>query len=122
MRDTFRRVISGSLPRPSELEVLRAARRVQHQEGLTEAVEVGPEEIARLNPAVALDEVIGGAFCPSDGFIRPLGIVEGYLTAARRLGVELEWQVEVTGLRLRARAIALPGWRPRAVRFPRRRW
>src|SRR5215208_1520532 len=52
----------------SELEVLRAARRVQHQEGLTEAVEVGPEEIARLNPAVALDEVIGGAFCPSDGF------------------------------------------------------
>jgi sarcosine oxidase, subunit beta len=83
----------------SELEVLRAARRVQHQEGLTEAVEVGPEEIARLNPAVALDEVIGGAFCPSDGFISPLGIVEGYLTAAHRLGVELEWQVEVTGLR-----------------------
>jgi sarcosine oxidase, subunit beta len=83
----------------SELEVLRAARRVQHQEGLTEAVEVGPEEIARLNPAVALDEVIGGAFCPSDGFIRPLGIVEGYLTAAQRLGVELEWQVEVTGFR-----------------------
>ncbi len=83
----------------SELEVLRAARRVQHHEGLTEAVEVGPEEIARLNPAVAHDEVIGGAFCPSDGFIRPLGIVEGYLTAARRLGVKLEWQVEVTGLR-----------------------
>jgi sarcosine oxidase subunit beta len=84
---------------PSELEVLRAARRVQHQEGLTEAVEVGLEEIARLNPAVALDEVIGGAFCPSDGFIRPLGIVEGYLAAAQRLGVELEWQVEVNGFR-----------------------
>jgi glycine/D-amino acid oxidase-like deaminating enzyme len=83
----------------SELEVLRAARRVQYQEGLTEAVEVGPEEIARLNPAVNLDEVIGGAFCPSDGFIRPLGIVEGYLTAAQKLGVKLEWQVEVTGLR-----------------------
>jgi sarcosine oxidase, subunit beta len=85
---------------PSELEVLRAARKVQHQEGLTEAVEVGRDEIARLNPAVALDAVVGGAFCPSDGFIRPLGIVEGYLAAARRLGVELEWQVEVTGLRL----------------------
>jgi sarcosine oxidase subunit beta len=84
----------------SELGILRAARRVQHQVGLTEAVEVGPEEIARLNPAVALDEIIGGAFCPSDGFIRPLGIVEGYLAAAGRLGVELEWDVEVTGLRL----------------------
>jgi sarcosine oxidase, subunit beta len=83
----------------SELEVLRDARRVQHQAGLTEAVEVGPEEIARLNPAVALDEVIGGAFCPSDGFIRPLGIVEGYLAAGERLGVKLECQVEVTGLK-----------------------
>jgi sarcosine oxidase subunit beta len=82
----------------SELEVLRAARNVQHQEGLTESVEVGHEEIGQLNPAVALDEVIGGAFCPSDGFISPLGIVEGYLAAAQRLGVELEWQVEVTGL------------------------
>jgi len=83
-----------------ELAVLQAARSVQHQEGLTEAVEVGPQEIAQLNPAVARDEVIGGAFCPSDGFIRPLGIVEGYLAAARRLGVRLEWQVEVTGVRL----------------------
>ncbi|HYF39213.1 MAG TPA: FAD-binding oxidoreductase [Gemmatimonadales bacterium] len=82
-----------------ELEALRAAQRVQHQEGLTEATEVGSEDIARLNPAVAPDEVIGGAFCPSDGFIRPLGILEGYLNAARRLGVEVEWQVEVTGLR-----------------------
>jgi sarcosine oxidase, subunit beta len=83
----------------SELEVLRDARRVQHREGLTEAVEVGPEEIARLNPAVALNEVIGGAFCSSDGFIRPLGILEGYLAAAERLGVKLECQVEVTGLK-----------------------
>jgi sarcosine oxidase, subunit beta len=85
-----------------ELEVLRSARRVQHQQGLTEAVEVGTEDIARLNPAVSLDDVIGGAFCPSDGFIRPLGILEGYLTAGRKLGVEVEWQVEVTGLRVGA--------------------
>jgi sarcosine oxidase, subunit beta len=84
----------------AELEVLRSVRRVQHQQGLTEAVEVRTEDVARLNPAVNLDEVIGGAFCPSDGFIRPLGILEGYLTAARQLGVEVAWQVEVTGLRL----------------------
>ncbi len=84
----------------AELEVLRSAGRVQHQQGLTEAVEVRTEDVARLNPAVNLDEVIGGAFCPSDGFIRPLGILEGYLTAARQLGVEVAWQVEVTGLRL----------------------
>src|SRR4051794_31687554 len=84
----------------AELEVLRSAGIVQHQQGLTEAVEVRTEDVARLNSAVNLNEVIGGAFCPSDGFIRPLGILEGYLTAARKLGVEVAWQVEVTGLRL----------------------
>ena len=38
---------------------------------------------ARLNPAIRLDGIVGGAFCPSDGFIRPLEILEGYLAAAR---------------------------------------
>jgi len=66
---------------------------------LPEAAAVSPEEIARLNPAIRLDGVAGGAFCPSDGFIRPLAIVEGYLAAAERLGVRLEWNAEVTGMR-----------------------
>jgi sarcosine oxidase subunit beta len=83
-----------------ELELLRTAQRVQHQEGLTEAVEVGTDEVRRINPAVAPDELVGGAFCPTDGFIDPVGILQGYLAAARGLQVKLEWQVEVTGLRL----------------------
>ncbi|HLE44415.1 MAG TPA: FAD-dependent oxidoreductase, partial [Methylomirabilota bacterium] len=83
----------------AELEALRAGRELQHAEGLREAVEVSPDEIARLNPAIGLDGVVGGAFCPSDGFIRPLGILEGYLAAAGRLGVRVEWGVEVRGLR-----------------------
>jgi sarcosine oxidase subunit beta len=82
----------------SELRALRAARALQHAEGLTEATEVAPEEIARLNPALQLDGIVGGAFCPSDGFIRPLGIVEGYLAAAARLGARVEWGVEVRDL------------------------
>ena len=60
---------------------------------------MSPEDIGRLNPAIRLDGIVGGAFCPSDGFIRPLKILEGYLAAAARLGVRVEWDVEVTGLR-----------------------
>ena len=82
----------------AELLALRAARALQHAEGLTEATEVGPAEIARLNPAVRLDGVVGGAFCPSDGFIHPLGILEGYLAAAARLGARVERGIEVRGL------------------------
>ena len=83
----------------AELDELRAGRAIQHAEGLTEAVEVSTEDVRRLNPAVRLDGVVGGAFCPSDGFIRPLKILEGYLAAAARLGVRVEWDVEVRGLR-----------------------
>lgn len=82
-----------------ELATLRAGREIQHAEGLRDAVEVSPEEIARLNPAIRLDRVVGGAFCPSDGFIRPLKILEGYLAAATRRGVRVEWGVEVIGMR-----------------------
>jgi sarcosine oxidase, subunit beta len=83
----------------AELAVLAEARAVQQAEGLEEAAEVTPAEIADLNPAIRLDGVIGGAFCPSDGFIRPLAILQGYLAAAGRLGVRVEWGVEVTGMR-----------------------
>ena len=85
----------------AELRALDAGRRVQHAEGLREATAVTPDDIARLNPSVRLDGIAGGAFCPSDGFIRPLQILEGYLAAAARLGVRAEWGVEVTGLRRR---------------------
>lgn len=82
----------------AELAVLRSGREVQQREGLAEAAEVTPDDIARLNPAIRLDGIVGGAFCPSDGFIRPLGMLEGYLSAAERLGVRVEWATEVGGL------------------------
>jgi sarcosine oxidase subunit beta len=85
--------------REAELESLRVAQAVQRAEGLTEAAMIPPEEIVRLNPHVALDGVIGAAFCPTDGFIRPLRILEGYVQAARRLGARVEWGVEVTEVR-----------------------
>jgi sarcosine oxidase subunit beta len=81
----------------SELAELRAGQTLQRAEGLHEAVEVDTTEIARLNPALRLDEVIGGTFCPTDGFIHPRRILDGYLAAAERCGVRIEWQTEVTG-------------------------
>jgi sarcosine oxidase, subunit beta len=81
----------------AELADLRAGRALQRAEGLHEAAEVDPEEIVRLNPALRLEGVIGGTFCPTDGFIQPRRILDGYLAAARRCGVRIEWQTEVRG-------------------------
>lgn len=81
-----------------EMDALREARVVQHAEGLHEAVSVSPDDIARLNPALRLDGIAGGAFCPTDGFINPLGILQGYLDDACRMGATVRWGVEATGL------------------------
>jgi sarcosine oxidase, subunit beta len=81
-----------------ELDVLREARVIQHAEGLDEARAVTPDDIARLNPALNPDGIIGGAYCPSDGFISPLGILQGYLDGALRQGATVRWGVEATGL------------------------
>ncbi|HEY7481709.1 MAG TPA: FAD-dependent oxidoreductase [Gemmatimonadales bacterium] len=87
----------------SEAEVaeLRGAQRVQHAEGLREAVEADLDEVARLNPAVAREGILGGVFCPTDGFIKPLRLLEGYLAAAMRLGVRVDWGSDATGFSLR---------------------
>jgi glycine/D-amino acid oxidase-like deaminating enzyme len=76
------------------LKGLAEARALQHAEGLTEATAATPDEVALINPAIALDGIFGGSFCPTDGFVRPLGILNGYLEAAQRLGVDVSWGEE----------------------------
>lgn len=83
-----------------QLEYLRAAATVQHAEGLTESREVSPAEIAALNPGVSLDGIVGGFFCPTDGYTRPLEILRGYLQAAERLGVTVLWDSSCLGFRI----------------------
>jgi len=79
-----------------ELDELIAAQRVQHACGLTEARTIDGDEIRRLNPAVEDDSLIGGTFCPTDGFIVAMKILRGYAEAAKRLGVQFEYNTTVT--------------------------
>ena len=88
-----------------QMAALRSIHPLQRAEGVP-VEELGPEDIRRLNPAVRLDGIPGGSFCPIDGFIRPLDILNGYAEAARRLGVRFEMATEVTGFFVEKR---LPG-------------
>ena len=82
----------------AELAGLRAALEVQRENGVDDAVEVDVDTILRLNPALRRDGIAGGAYCPSDGFIRPLGILDGYRRAAERNGVRFVWDARVVGI------------------------
>jgi len=79
----------------NHLAQLRHALALQRSEGLTEVQDVGVDDVGRLNPALTLDGVVGGTFCGTDGFMRPMKILEGYIRAAERLGVRFRWGAEV---------------------------
>src|SRR6185436_2313089 len=85
--------------RAQDLEALRAALAVQKRNGFWDAREIDAREAVALNPAMNPDGILGGTFAGSDGFLRPLAILEGYLRAAEELGVAVRWNAEVTGLR-----------------------
>ena len=81
-------------------EALRTVNLMQRENGVPEATIVDVAQIAELNPLIATDELVGGAFCPIDGYIRPLEILRGYLESAERLGVRFLWDAECVGLNL----------------------
>jgi glycine/D-amino acid oxidase-like deaminating enzyme len=75
----------------AEIAPLRRALAVQQAAGVREAREVTADDIRRLTPWVRADDLLGGTFCPLDGFIRPLEILRGYLGAAERLGARIRY-------------------------------
>jgi len=75
----------------SALEQLRQAQTIQHAFGLHDARMISVGEARAINPAIGDDAIIGGAHCPSDGFIRAMHILRGYIEAAQRLGVRFEY-------------------------------
>jgi sarcosine oxidase subunit beta len=81
----------------ADVAVLREAQRMQHAEGLHEAAMLGAEEIACLQPDIRLDGVVGAAWCPSYGYIRPMGLLQGFLDAASRQGTLVRWGAELEG-------------------------
>jgi sarcosine oxidase subunit beta len=56
------------------------------------------DEIAALNPYVVRDDLIGGTFCPEDGWCDTYGATIGFAQVARALGVQIEEETPATGI------------------------
>ena len=84
----------------AQLAVLRGAQDVQRAAGLVEASMLDLRQIREVNPYIRLDGLAGAAFCPTDGYIRPLDILRGYLR-----GAQVRTSARVTGLRRRGSGI-----------------
>jgi sarcosine oxidase subunit beta len=83
--------------REETLAALLEAQAMQRALGVDDARRVTVDEALRINPAIAAQGLVGGVYCPSDGFIRPLEMLRGYTEGARRMGVRFEYGAPVHG-------------------------
>jgi sarcosine oxidase subunit beta len=80
------------------LAYLKANRERQKALGVTNVEWVMPDDIVKMVPQLRVDDVLGGTFCPTDGFVDPHSVMMGFMLNAREKGVRLWLETEVTGI------------------------
>jgi len=60
---------------------------------------ISPGEAKEMVPALNIDDVSGAVYCPTDGKVDPYSVVQGYASAARRLGARIYTGIEVIGIK-----------------------
>jgi glycine/D-amino acid oxidase-like deaminating enzyme len=80
------------------LDYLRANRERQMALGLKNVELVSREDILKMVPQLRVDDVVGGTFCATDGFVDPHSVMMGFMLRARERGVRLWLDTLVTGI------------------------
>jgi sarcosine oxidase subunit beta len=84
----------------SHLAYLQANRERQIALGVSNVEWVSPEEIQAIVPQLRTDDILGGTFCPTDGFVDPHSVMMGFMLNAREKGVRLWLDTTVTGIQV----------------------
>lgn len=80
------------------LDYLNANLKRQQACGLQNVEMVTREDIIKVVPQMIADDVVGGSFCPSDGFVDPYSVMTGFAKRARAQGARTWLETEVTGI------------------------
>ena len=80
------------------LAYLKANKERQSALGVTNVEWVKPEDIVKMVPQLRVDDILGGTFCPTDGFVDPHSVMMGFMLNARDKGVRLWLDTQVTGI------------------------
>ena len=70
----------------------------QKKLGLKTARLLAAEEIRAMLPQLRTDDVLGGSFCTTDGFVDPYSVMNGFMATAVENGATLWKKTEVTGI------------------------
>jgi sarcosine oxidase subunit beta len=82
----------------SHLAYLRDNFDRQKKLGLKTARLISAEEIRTMLPQLRANDVLGGSFCSTDGFVDPYSVMNGFMASAIEHGATLWKKTEVTGI------------------------
>jgi sarcosine oxidase, subunit beta len=94
----------------ADLAQFRANVALQNAHGVQSRI-VSREDLLAMVPEVNMDGIIGGSWCARDGLVDPHGLLQGYISNARKLGATLRCGMPAT-------AIDATGGRVRSVTTP----
>lgn len=84
--------------KPSHLEYLKKNQQLQKSLGLKDVRMISAAEITAMVPQLRSDDILGGSFCPTDGFVDPYSAMTGFIKRAIDNGVTVWKSTEVTGV------------------------
>jgi sarcosine oxidase subunit beta len=82
----------------SHLAYLRDNLERQKQLGLTTARLLPAGEIRAMLPQLRSDDILGGSFCSTDGFVDPYSVMNGFMASAAEHGATLWKKTDVSGV------------------------
>ena len=88
------------------LAYLRTNYQKQVALGLNDVRLVTADEIRGMFPQLRSDDIVGGSFCSTDGFVDPYSAMIGFMTWATDHGAKLWKNTRVTGIQRDAQGIA----------------
>jgi sarcosine oxidase subunit beta len=91
--------------RPAHLAYLETNQSRQKALGLTAACMLTTAQIAAQYPQLRTDDVLGGAFCATDGFVDPYSAMIGFMTQACERGARLRKNAEVLAIRTDSKGV-----------------
>ena len=89
----------------NHLAYLRANYQLQKACGLQTVELLSPAEVLRIMPHLRPDDLLGGSFNPTDGFVDPHSVMTGFLNRALEKGVRLSKGAEATAITRDAQGI-----------------
>jgi len=64
-----------------------------------------PDDVAHIAPEIRNDDILGGAFCSTDGFVDPHSVMTGFALKAVERGVRILRDTEVTAIHTDAQGV-----------------